>query len=131
MSKVRGKNTTPEIAVRRMLHAMGYRFRLHIGTLPGRPDIVFRKRKKVIFVHGCYWHGHNCSKGRLSKSNVDFWAEKIDKNKLRDIDNLQRLEEQGWESFTVWQCEIKEAEKLKAKLRDFLSESPTTPIDIV
>lgn len=105
MQSVRQKNTGPELAIRRALHALGYRFRLHPKTLVGRPDLVFSARKKAIFVHGCFWHGHGCSKGRLPTSRLDYWGPKIAANKQRDERTVNELERAGWRCFVVWQCE--------------------------
>jgi DNA mismatch endonuclease (patch repair protein) len=107
MSRIRGKDTKPELAVRRMLHAMGYRFRLHRKDLPGRPDIVFPGRRKVIFVHGCFWHGHEgCRFATRPSTRADFWAAKIDGNRARDARNLASLRDAGWETELLWECEI-------------------------
>ncbi|MBU9292114.1 very short patch repair endonuclease [Burkholderia multivorans] len=123
MGRVGSKNTTPELAVRRLLFSMGYRYRLHDKRLPGRPDIVFSGRRKVIFVNGCFWHGHEgCRYGRLPKSRVEFWTEKICRNRERDRQNDERLLATGWRSLTVWQCELKSIDELAKKLYDFLEE---------
>lgn len=127
MSRVRTKNTAPELIVRKLLHAMGYRYRLHIKSLPGTPDIVFTKRKKAIFVHGCFWHGHLCKRGSLPKSNVKFWRTKIEKNTTRDERTRQELETLGWQVLVVWQCETKNSEELSLSLREFLGASETLP----
>ncbi|CAO4175007.1 very short patch repair endonuclease [Methylorubrum populi] len=120
MQSVGQKDTGPELAVRKIAHALGYRFRLHRKDLPGRPDLVFPGRKKVVFVHGCFWHGHGCSKGRLPKSRPEFWVPKIEGNKARDHRAESKLAELGWESLTLWQCEAKNVEAITAKLVDFL-----------
>ena len=121
MSMVRSKNTTPELKVRSLVHRLGYRFRLHYKKLPGKPDLAFPGRKKVIFVHGCFWHGHeNCSKGRLPKSNLGVWKPKIVRNQQRDSENLGRITEAGWEVLIVWQCELKQLEELGRNLHRFL-----------
>jgi DNA mismatch endonuclease (patch repair protein) len=104
MSRVKGRDTAPELAVRRMLHALGYRYRLNVKSLPGKPDIVFGPRKKAIFIHGCFWHGHKCTKGRLPKSNSAFWTEKVVTNKARDRRNVRGLKAIGWEVLVIWQC---------------------------
>ncbi|WP_150723558.1 very short patch repair endonuclease [Pandoraea capi] len=123
MSRVGGTNTTPELVVRKLLFSLGFRYRLHDARLPGRPDIVFRGRCKVIFVNGCFWHGHEgCRYGRLPKSRIEFWAAKIERNRERDRQNEKRLREMGWCSLTVWQCELKNLEELAKKLYDFLEE---------
>jgi len=108
------------MAVRKLLHNSGYRYRLHGKNLPGSPDIVFSRRKKVIFVHGCFWHGHNCKKGRLPKSHEDYWSKKIVANKLRDQMAVRRLEEMGWKVETVWQCELRTPEFVLERLKNFL-----------
>jgi DNA mismatch endonuclease, patch repair protein len=120
MSRVKGKDTTPERAVRSMLHAMGYRFRLHRKDLPGKPDIVFGPRKKIVFIHGCFWHGHNCPKGRLPKSNGAFWRDKIEKNRARDKRNVRRLRALGWRVLTIWQCRLKDPLAVRRRIVDFL-----------
>lgn len=124
MSRVRSKNTKPEMAVRRLVHAMGYRYRLHSKRLPGRPDMVFSSRRKVIFVHGCFWHRHEgCPKCRLPKSRLDYWLPKLEGNKARDAANQSELRKMGWDVLTVWECEIKDTEKLASKIAGFLGES--------
>lgn len=120
MSRIGPKNTAPEMIVRRLLHKLGYRFRLHPKHLSGKPDIVLPRWKAAIFVHGCYWHGHGCSKGRLAKSNVDYWHAKIEQNKIRDGSKSSELEAAGWRVFTVWQCELKNADELANRLQSFL-----------
>lgn len=119
MSLIRGKNTKPELTVRRILSAMGYKYRLHYRSLPGCPDIVFPGRKKAVFVHGCFWHGHYCRRKRLPKSRVAFWRGKIERNAARDIVNRRRLTKAGWSSIVVWECGLKNA-KLADKLKKFL-----------
>lgn len=113
MQAVRSKDTGPEMLVRRALHSAGLRYRLHRRDLPGRPDLTFPSRKVVVFVHGCFWHGHNCSKGRLPKSRTDFWAAKIDRNRERDASNVRRLRKLGWRTITVWQCDLRSAEYMR------------------
>jgi len=121
MQSVRQKDTGPELKVRRALHALGYRFRLHPKTLVGRPDIVFPSRKKAIFVHGCFWHGHECSKGRLPASRLDYWGPKIAGNKERDGRAVSELERAGWLCFAVWQCETgKDIDRTVARIVAFL-----------
>ena len=121
MSRVSGKNTKPEIAVRSLLHNLGYRFRLHRKDLPGKPDITLPKHKKVIFVHGCFWHGHaDCSRSKRPATNEEFWHEKLDKNIERDKATVNSLKELGWDVLTVWTCEVKDTNKLKNKLLSFL-----------
>lgn len=125
MQAVKSKDTGPEWAVRRVLFAKGYRYRLYPKTLPGRPDVAFPARKKAIFVHGCYWHGHGCAKGRLPKSRLDYWGPKIEENKRRDARKIAELEAMGWRTTVVWECEIKDMASLEARLVAFLEN----PID--
>lgn len=120
MSKVRSTNTKPELLVRRLVFGLKYRYRLHQKNLPGKPDLVFKARKKVIFVHGCFWHGHKCPLGRIPKSRVDFWSDKIAKNSSRDQQNIAKLKELGWESFIIWECELKKLAELESRIQNFL-----------
>lgn len=121
MSRVKGRDTTPEIAVRSMIHRLGYRFRLHRSNLPGKPDIVFCSRMKIVFVNGCFWHGHRCGKGRLPKSNTRFWREKMEVNKRRDRRHARKLAGLGWKILVIWQCELKDPLAVRARIVDFLS----------
>lgn len=121
MGRVREKNTSPELKVRSLVHRLGYRFRLHRKDLPGKPDLVFPSRKKIIFVHGCFWHGHDCSRGnRTAKSNTEYWVEKILRNTERDVQHRSKLKALGWNVLVVWECEIKDAEALSSRLTSFL-----------
>jgi len=121
MSRVSGKNTKPELTVRSLLHNMGYRFRLHRKNLPGKPDIALPKHNKVIFVHGCFWHGHiDCRRSKRPVTNKIFWHEKLDKNIERDKLNIKKLTELGWGVLVVWTCEVNDMYKLKGKLLSFL-----------
>lgn len=120
MQSVKSKKTGPEMALRRMFHAKGYRYRLHRKDLPGRPDIVFASKRKVIFVHGCFWHGHQCSKGKLPKSKLNYWRPKIEQNKARDARNVANLEVAGWQVLVVWQCEIVDEQELWPRLQEFV-----------
>lgn len=122
MQAVRGKDTGPEMIVRRMLHRLGYRYRLHARNLPGKPDLVFPARRKAIFVHGCFWHGHGCPKGRLPKSRLDFWVPKIERNRARDTSVLSRLSDLGWQTAVVWQCQTKDQAGLMRSLVNFLGD---------
>ena len=123
MAAVRSKDTTPEMKVRRLVHSMGYRYRLHSTHLPGKPDLVFSSKEKVMFVHGCFWHGHKrCSKARLPKSRVDFWREKIENNVNRDRRVKRTLNQKGWRHLTVWQCEVKDLRKTATRIREFLDD---------
>lgn len=106
MSRIRGKDSNPELAVRSLVHRLGYRFRKHRQDLPGHPDIVFPGRRKIIFVHGCFWHRHKCHLGRLPKSRLNFWVPKLKATEQRDHRNLTRLRETGWQVLTIWECEI-------------------------
>jgi DNA mismatch endonuclease (patch repair protein) len=107
MAAVRGKNTEPEKMVRSILFRAGYRFRLHRRDLPGCPDIVLPRYRTVVFVHGCFWHGHDCRRGKLPTTNTDFWRSKINGNATRDAANAARLMDAGWSVFVVWTCRIK------------------------
>lgn len=121
MRKVKSKNTKPEKIVRSIIHKAGFRFRLHAKDLPGKPDIVFPRLVKVINVNGCFWHGRKCAAGdRIPKSNVQFWVDKIETNKARDIRNRNKLAKLGWSIKTVWECQIKKPEALAKRLTKFL-----------
>ncbi|MEW5773766.1 MAG: very short patch repair endonuclease [Thermodesulfobacteriota bacterium] len=121
MRSVKGKNTRPEKAVRSLLHAMGYRFRLHRQDLPGSPDVVLPGRRAAIFVHGCFWHGHDCKRGdRPPKTNAEYWRRKRAGNVARDRERRSELEALGWRVLVIWECEVKDAEALGDKLRTFL-----------
>ncbi|MCL6675437.1 DNA mismatch endonuclease Vsr [Akkermansia muciniphila] len=111
MSKISNKDTKPEILVRKFLFSQGFRYRINVRTLPGKPDIVLPKYKIAIFVHGCFWHGHDCKKGKLPSSNIDFWKNKILKNKLRDNENQAQLALLSWKVIVIWQCEISKIDK--------------------
>ena len=124
MSRVSGKNTKPELIVRSQLHRLGYRFRLHRKDLPGKPDISLPKHKKVIFVHGCFWHGHSdCRRSIRPATNKKFWNEKLDKNIKRDTENIKELQELGWKVLVIWTCEVHDKNKLKSQLLSFLDEN--------
>jgi len=122
MSRVRGKDTTPEMVVRRVAHGLGFRYRLHRKDLPGKPDLVFPKLRSVIFVHGCFWHRHGCKKATTPKSNTDFWLAKFERNVERDNQNKADLRAQGWRVKTIWECETREIEALTREVQDFLSD---------
>lgn len=120
MSLVRAKDTTPEMTVRQFLHRRGYRYRLHVSGLPGRPDIVFPKTKRIIFVHGCFWHMHSGCRLRLPKSNQDFWIPKLQANRTRDLAVQRKLGKMGWKIRVIWECQLKKptfAANLEAFLR--------------
>ncbi len=121
MRRVKGRDTTPEKAVRSLLHRLGYRFRLQRRDLPGNPDIVLPGRRSVVFVHGCFWHGHDCARGaRMPKANADYWTTKIARNRARDEKNLAALDALGWRAKVVWECELKDAARIKKELTRFL-----------
>jgi DNA mismatch endonuclease, patch repair protein len=123
MSLVRGKHTTPELIVRKLVHSMGYRYALHRTDLPGRPDVVFPSRRKAIFVHGCFWHRHRskrCKLARLPKTRLDFWLAKLESNRLRDQRKQRALRLAGWKFLVVWECQLSHTEQLENKLRRFL-----------
>lgn len=122
MSRIGAKDTQPEMTVRRLLHSLGYRYVLHDKRLPGKPDLVFPGRRKVVFVHGCFWHGHSCGRGFRPSSNAEFWAAKIDGNRSRDRRNVRAIRAQGWRVLTVWECaaQRKNIEALKRRLVAFL-----------
>lgn len=121
MSRVRGRNTSPEKTVRSLLHRLGYRFRIHYKELPGKPDIVLPKYRIVIFVHGCFWHGHQgCSRSKRPTTNSEFWNRKIDATLKRDQGIQQKLQDMGWRVLIIWQCEIKERDAIKTRLCNFI-----------
>ena len=130
MAAIRSKDTTPEWAVRRMAFAMGFRYRLHVKRLPGKPDLVFPHLRKVIFVHGCFWHGHDCATGRKPPAtNAAFWAAKIARNKARDKRDLATLWKTGWQTLVVWECETKDPARLRALLSVFLAPVERPPVN--
>lgn len=122
MGLVRSTDTKPEMLVRRLVHAMGYRYRLHRRDLPGVPDLVFRPKQRVIFVHGCFWHGHNCRLGRMPKSRVDYWGDKISRNKERDATNLRKLHGMRWKCLILWECQLPDRDALADRVKRFLDE---------
>ncbi|MCI0507800.1 MAG: DNA mismatch endonuclease Vsr [Gammaproteobacteria bacterium] len=124
MRRVRSKDTTPELVVRRLIFSFGYRYRLHRRDLPGKPDIVIPSRKKIIFVHGCFWHGHACKRGaRIPKQNRKYWEQKITRNKELDKKHRAELKRMGWRVQIVWECEIRNLKKLENRMVKFLSDS--------
>lgn len=128
MARVRGKNSKPEITVRRMAHRLGYRFRLYRRDLPGTPDLVFPKLRKVIFVHGCFWHRHQgCSRTTTPKTRFEYWAEKFKRNMERDAAKQRQLEALGWDVLILWECETFDYDKLSERLIEFLSDSGRQP----
>lgn len=129
MAKIRSTNTKPEIAVRRMLHAAGYRFRLHRKDLPGKPDIVFPSRKAIVQVHGCFWHRHpdpDCKDATMPKSRLEYWVPKLTRNVERDTQSTEALEALGWRVLIVWECQTSNPNKLMQTLRQFLDDSVAT-----
>lgn len=123
MSRVRSRDTKPELQVRKLVHSMGFRYRLHDSSLPGKPDLVFRKHSKVIWVHGCFWHRHNCKNGRrLPKSRQAFWTNKLEGNRERDKRNQRRVRALGYSYLVIWECQLRDTKKLEAKIRKFLAE---------
>ena len=121
MRAVKGENTRPEMVVRSLTHGMGYRFRLHRKELPGKPDLVFPALRKVIFVHGCFWHQHDCHRGaRVPKSNRDYWLQKLRRTVRRDMSHQEHLRELGWEILIIWECELKKIETLSTRIKEFL-----------
>ncbi|GAA0774982.1 DNA mismatch endonuclease Vsr [Roseibium denhamense] len=123
MAAIRSKGMKPEMVVRRLVHSMGFRYRLHRKDLPGKPDLVFGPRKKAILVHGCFWHQHpdpDCKDGRMPKSRLDYWGPKLERNRLRDLENIQSLNKLGWSVLVVWECETRNLAGLKLRLASFL-----------
>jgi len=122
MSRIRGKDTKPEMIVRRLVHGLGYRYRLHRGDLPGCPDLVFPSRHKVIFVHGCFWHRHRCRYGKpMPSTRRAFWAAKLERNKTRDRRNRRALRRLGWDVLVVWECQTGRLEWLTDRLSNYLA----------
>jgi DNA mismatch endonuclease (patch repair protein) len=121
MRAVKGRDTGPEMIVRRLVHSLGYRYRLHRADLPGKPDLAFPSRRKAIFVHGCFWHGHSCARGaRVPKTNTIYWSAKIGRNRCRDANSQRQLRALGWEPLVVWECETRDAGPLADKLSNFI-----------
>jgi DNA mismatch endonuclease (patch repair protein) len=121
MSRIRATNTKPEMTVRRLVHRLGYRYRLHGSDLPGKPDLIFSSRRKVIFVHGCFWHRHSgCELARMPKSRIEFWQAKLAGNKARDRQARRRLTLLGWKSLLIWECEVRDEARLTRRVRSFL-----------
>ena len=129
MARIGGKHTAPELIVRRLLFALGYRFRLYRRDLPGTPDIVLPSRRMVIFVNGCFWHAHGCRIGRPPKSRLEFWGPKLATTCARDKQNKADLRAMGWKVLTVWQCQTRKPDRLSTKLLSFLGPSGKNPID--
>lgn len=123
MRRVKARDTGPELALRALLRGMGHRgYRLHRADLPGKPDVAFVGRKRAIFLHGCFWHGHDCKRGaRMPKTNREYWTAKIARNRARFEDQLAQLAAMGWRALTVWECELRDRESLRARLAAFLA----------
>lgn len=123
MRCVRSANTTPELTVRRLVHSLGFRFRLHVKSLPGKPDLVFAGKRKIIMVHGCFWHGHCCRRGRnRPTSNVAYWSEKLERNRKRDRRVNGQLRRLGWRTLQVWECEVRNRSRIAEKIVGFLRD---------
>ena len=123
MAQIRSKDMKPELIVRRVVHSLGYRYRIHRRDLPGKPDLAFGPRKKIVFVHGCFWHQHpnpNCLDGRAPKSNLSYWVPKLKRNLERDRQHLQALHKAGWRTLIIWECETKKLPSLRRRLVRFL-----------
>jgi len=128
MQAVRSAHTKPEICVRSIAHRLGYRFRLHRKDLPGKPDLVFVARRKVVFVHGCFWHGHDCVRGaRAPRTNARYWRDKIRRNMDRDVTTEARLLSLGWLVHVIWECELKNTARVQGKLVEFLGSNRKKP----
>jgi DNA mismatch endonuclease (patch repair protein) len=123
MRRIRSRDTSPELAIRSLVHKMGYRFRLHRKDLPGKPDLVFPSRRKVIFVHGCFWHAHNCKTAHTPKSNASYWKPKFQRNRARDRKNLKVLVKLGWRPLVIWECEVRNNRLVQQSVRRFLEKS--------
>jgi DNA mismatch endonuclease (patch repair protein) len=121
MRAIRSTGMKPELTVRSLVHKLGYRFRLHRKDLPGKPDLVFPARRKVIFVHGCFWHSHTCQMAHVPKSNLQYWLNKLEKNRARDALHIRELETLGWSVLILWECETKNEDAMSARLTQFLS----------
>lgn len=131
MRRITKKDTRPELAVRSILHAMGYRFRLHLAQLPGSPDIVLPRHRKVIFVHGCFWHRHSCHDGmKLPRSKPGYWLPKLERNRLRDEAAVAELRLKGWAVLVLWECQIRDAALTRRTLQDFLRDTGASPSEL-
>jgi DNA mismatch endonuclease (patch repair protein) len=122
MAAVKSKDTGPELIVRRLIHKLGYRYRLHVRELPGTPDLVFPSRRKIILVSGCFWHGHSCGRCRLPSSRRAYWVAKIDRNKRRDRMTAVALRQLGWQVWTIWECQLRNVKRLQKRATTFLSQ---------
>jgi DNA mismatch endonuclease (patch repair protein) len=126
MAAVKSKDTTPELVVRRLVHGLGYRFRLHVGTLPGTPDIVLPRLRKIIEIRGCFWHGHSCGRCRIPATRRGFWLAKIARNRRRDRASIRALHAAGWETLIIWECQTRNRVRLRARVRRFLESHART-----
>lgn len=123
MQAVKSKDTVPELLVRSMTHKLGFRFRLHRKDLPGKPDLVFPALHKAIFVHGCFWHGHDCIRGaRVPKANREYWTKKVARNRERDLKHLEELSDAGWKSLVIWECDLRQSESVSVRINRFLGK---------
>lgn len=121
MSRVKGVDSEAELLVRRIAHRLGYRYRKHVASLAGQPDMVFFGRRKIVFVHGCFWHRHDCPAGRrLPKSRIEFWKNKLERNQERDVEHLRQLKAEGWRVLVIWECETRDPARVEKKLTRFL-----------
>lgn len=121
MRQIRAKNTSPEMTVRKLVHGMGFRFRLHVASLPGKPDIVMPRLKRIIEVQGCFWHQHpSCIDSHIPKTRTEYWEPKLDRNRRRDAENLKRLKALGWQVLKIWECQVRDQKKLAQRICRFL-----------
>ena len=128
MSTIRSKDTGPELIVRRLVHSIGYRYRLHVKTLPGKPDMVLPRHNAIILVHGCFWHLHSsCPDGRLPATNQDYWTPKLQRNVQRDRSNIRKLRRLGWRVLVIWECQLGNAAGLEKRIRRFLEVEQRFP----
>jgi DNA mismatch endonuclease (patch repair protein) len=121
MRRIRSKDTRPEMTVRKLVWRMGWRYRLHRHDLPGRPDLVFSSRHRVIFVHGCFWHSHLCHRTHVPRSNQSYWIPKLERNRERDRSNLRKLRTEGWSVLVIWECEVTDLKLVESKLQTFFN----------
>ncbi|WP_448204334.1 very short patch repair endonuclease [Azospirillum sp. sgz302134] len=129
MRAVKSRDTGPEMKVRRLVHGLGFRYRLHRKDLPGKPDLVFATRRCVIFVHGCFWHGHDCPRGnRMPQTNAEYWSAKISRNRERDISVIDALKQKEWSPLIIWECELKDLPRLEERICTFLN--PTSELSL-
>jgi len=121
MRQIRAKNTSPEMTVRKLVHGMGFRFRLHVASLPGKPDIVLPRLKRIIEVRGCFWHQHpGCIDSHIPKTRIEYWRPKLERNQRRDAENLKRLKTLAWKILTIWECQVRDRRKLERQIKRFL-----------